>query len=189
MRRVFLGTFPRGAHRTLLGKDASATMPNFSVKEEIESGDVVTFVQALVENLKFAASAFSSLQVNITLARREGLLSKSGLLKKSTPSQVSLRAVPISNSHLFGGGHIPPTIHDLAETKRDFAMALPRASGRSRSSDHSHRPNSNKQGGAYRSSRGRGSGRGRSVSSYRSGGAKPYERRQSTPKASKQHPQ
>ena len=168
-------------------KDPS--MPNFSVKEEIDSGDVVAFVQALVENMKFAASAFSSLQVNITLARREGLLSKSGLLKKSTPSQVSLRAVPISDSHLFGGGHIPPTIHDLAEAKRDFAMALPRAPARSRSTDHFHRPSSSKQGGPYRSSRGRGSGRGRSVSSYRSGGGKPYERRQPAPKAGKQHPQ
>ena len=52
-----------------------SSMPNFSVKEEIDSGDVIAFVQALVENMKFAASAFSSLQVNITLARREGLLS------------------------------------------------------------------------------------------------------------------
>ena len=43
--------------------------------------------------------------------------------------------MPISDSHLFGGGHIPPTIHDLAEAKRDFAMALPRAPARSRSTD------------------------------------------------------
>ena len=146
------------------------TLPNFSVKEEIEPGDLVSFVQAIVENLKFTASAFSSLLVNITLARREGLLSKSNLLKRSTPSQVSLRAVPISDSHLFGGGHVPPTIHDLAEAKRDFAMALPRAPARSRSAEHSHRPSSNKQGGPYRSSRGRGSGRGRSVSGHRLGG-------------------
>ena len=105
-------------------------MPKFSVKEEIESGDVVAFVQVILENLRFAASAFSSLQVNFTLARREGILSKSGLLKKSSPKQVSLRAVPISDSHLFGGGHIPPTIRDLAVAKRDFAMALSRASAR-----------------------------------------------------------
>ena len=60
-------------------------MPKFSVKEEIESGDVVAFVQVILENLRFAASVFSSLQVNFTLARREGFLSKSVLLKSHLP--------------------------------------------------------------------------------------------------------
>ena len=161
---------------------------NFAVREEIDSGDVICFIHGLVENMKFVAEAFSTLQVNLTLARRDGLLAKSNLLKKSVPSQHSLRAVPVSSSHLFGGGHIPPTIHDLAETKRDFALALPRGA-RSYSADRSHKQGSSKQGSSYRSSKGRGGGRGRSASSHRSGGSKPYERRSSTPKAGKQHPQ
>ena len=137
------------------------------MKEEIESGDLVAFVQAILENLRFAASAFSSLQVNFTLARREGILSKSGLLKKSSPKQVSLRAVPISDSHLFGGDHITPTIRVLAVAKRDFAMALPRASARARSTVHFCSPGSSKLGVHCCSSRGRSSRRGRSVSNHR----------------------
>ena len=161
---------------------------NFAVREEIDSGDVICFIHGLVENMKFVAEAFSTLQVNLTLARRDGLLTKSNLLKKSVPSQHSLRAVPVSSSHLFGGDHISPTIHDLAETKRDFALALPKGA-RSHSVDRFHKQGSSRQGSSYRSSRGRGGSRGRSTSSHRSGGSKPYERRQSTPKASKQHPQ
>ena len=169
--------------------------PSFVLREEIDTDSVVSFIQAISENLKFVASSFSTLQVNLTLCRRDGLLSRSPILKKSQSTQSSLRVVPVCSTALFGGSHIQPTIHSLAESRRDLAFVLPRQSARApfRSADRgpqNRRSSSSQSASSFRHSspRARG-GRSSSFSAFKKPSSKPYERRQAPKTDSKPSPQ
>ena len=166
--------------------------PSFVLRDDVDSDSVISFFQAISENLKFVASAFATLHVNLTLCRRDGVLSRAPMLKKSQSSQASLRVVPVCSSALFGGSHIQPTIHSLAESRRDLAFAVPRLPGRAtgRSSDRNPQSQrSSSQSFRHNSPRARG-GRSSSASAFRKPLGKPYERRQA-PKADAKpaHPQ
>ena len=102
----------------------------FTLKEDIDSADLVSFIKSLAENLKFTASSLASLHVNFALCRRDSLLSQSQALSKSNATKASLRSLPLLSSALFGGEHLAPTIHGLAESKRDMAFAMPRPPSR-----------------------------------------------------------
>ena len=169
--------------------------PSFVLKEEIDTDNIVSFIQAISENLKFVAASFSTLQVNLTLCRRDGILSRSPVLKKSQSTQSSLRVVPVCSSALFGGAHIQPTIHSLAESRRDLAFVVPRQSARApiRSTDRgqqNRRSSSSQSASSFRHSspRARG-GRSSSFSAFRKPSGKPYERRQAPKADSKPSPQ
>ena len=164
-------------------KDESSD--TFSLKPDIDSEDLVTFVQAMAEELKSTASLLSSLHVNIILARRDALLNNSKVVTNPT-CRAALRGVPIHPKALFGNGHVSATIKSVGEQKRDLAFASSQASksrssslqskGRGGSSHHRSQsvPSSYKRGGK--------SGGGTSFK-------KPYERKPSSKAPSKPSPQ
>ena len=102
----------------------------FSLREDIDAADLLAFIRSLAENLRFVASSLASLEVNLTLCRRDSLLAQSQALAKSLATKASLRSLPLQSSALFGGEHIAPTIHGVAEAKRDMTFAVPRAPAR-----------------------------------------------------------
>ena len=164
---------------------------NFHLREEIDTEDVSAFVSATSKNLTFLAESFATLLMNVTLARRDAILSQSDILKKSASTKNSLRAVPIGSPALFGGGHIPPTIHGLAETRRDLVYALPRQAPRAASSTQGRNTQAQKPSSSqsrYSSTRGRG-GKSASGPGFRKHGGKPYDRRQASKADSKPSPQ
>ena len=163
----------------------------FHLREEINTEDVSSFVSATSKNLTFLADAFATLQMNVTLCRRDAILSQSEILKKSASTKNSLRAVPIGAPALFGGGHIPPTIHGLAETRRDLVFALPRQAPRTSNSAqgrHSQAQKPSSSQSRYSFSRNRG-GKTASSPGFRKHGGKPYDRRQASKADSKPSPQ
>ena len=161
------------------------SVDDFAIKQDIDSGDFLSFIQALSETLKFTASTLSSLYVNLVLTRRDSILQKSQVLKNSKDCQASLRGLPIHSGSLFGGDHVGPTIHSLAESKRDLAFAAPRPPrsssqpSRGRPFSHGKRSHSQSSPSSFASSRG---GKSRSSSSQR----KPYSRKQTFKASGKQ---
>ena len=164
-------------------KDPSSS--SFAVREEVDTADVVSFVRTISDSLKFAASSFASLQVNLTLCRRDAILSRSPVLKKSPSTLASLRVVPVRQASLFGGDHISPTIHSLAETRRDLAFVIPRQPAKphirpqARDSQKPHRASSRPS---------RSPTRGGKTSASRKPN-KPYERSKAPKAEAKPHPQ
>ena len=164
---------------------------NFVLREDIVAENVSSFAQATAKSMNFLAEAFATLHMNVTLCRRDAILSQSDVLKKSASTKNSLRAVPLGSPALFGGGHIPPTIHGLAESRRDLAFVLPRQASRSSSVAQGR----NSQGRKSSSSSGRSSysrnrgGRAASNSGARNQRGKPYDRRQASKADSKPSPQ
>ena len=161
------------------------SVDDFVIKQDIDSGDFLSFIQALSETLKFTASTLASLYVNLVLARRDSILLKSQVLKNSKDCQSSLRGLPVHSTSLFGGDHVGPTIHSLAESKRDLAFAAPRpprsSSQPSRGRSFSHgKPRSHSQSSSsFASNRG---GRSRSSNAQK----KPYSRKQTSKASGKQ---
>ena len=121
-----MDSFLGGLVNTLKEDDSDT----FSLKQEIDSSDLVSFIKSIAENLKFTASSLASLHVNFALCRRDCLLAQSQALAKSQSTKASLRALPLHSEALFGGDHLSPTIHGLAEARRDLAFVVPRQAAR-----------------------------------------------------------
>ena len=150
---------------------------------EIIKDDVVSFIEAIDDRLNAAAALISDLHTNIVLCRRDALLSKSKVVPEAG-CRASLRAVPLHSSSLFGSGHVNPTIHFLAEAKRDQALAVPRTA---RSRSPMRKKSQGFKQGQRSSSTPAFSGRG--GKSKGGGFKKPYERKQAPKAPSKQNPQ
>ena len=183
-----MDSFLGGLVRSVKDDEASS----FVLKQEIDVTDVVSFIRSLSETLKFSASSLASLHVNLALARRDSVLTKSQVLKKAPSTQASLRTLPLSSSALFGGDHVAPTIHSLAEARRDMAFALPRmpaaktssqGQGSNRSSFLSDRGSSGRKFQSVHEKRG-----GKSVKKTAKSN-KPYERQQASKVQAKPSPQ
>lgn len=164
----------------------SDSADDFKLKSDISSEDLTAFIEALDDRLKATTSLVSSLHINVILCRRDAILRKSKVVTDPN-CRASLRAVPLHASTLFGNGHVVPTIHGIAESKRDLVMAGPRTASRSRSPGRKSNGFASKQGQRSRSSPA-ASGRG---GKSRGGGAfkKPYDRKQAPKASSKPHPQ
>ena len=165
-------------------KEGSKTEP-FRLKSDINKDDVLSFLEAVDDRLKASASLVSSLHVNLSLCRRDAILSKSKVVSEER-CRASLRSVPPHDSSLFGNNFVSPMIHSLAETNRDHALAGPR-SGRSRS------PARKSKAPGFKAQRFRSapaaSGRGGKSKGSGSYNKKPYERKQAPKASTKQHPQ
>ena len=166
-----------------LVKDDS--VDDFVIKQDIDSGDFLSFIQALSETLKFTSSNLASLYANIVLTRRDSFLLNSQILKNSKDCQSSLRSLPIHATSLFGGEHVAPTIHSLAESKRDLAFAAPRPPrssslpARGRTFSHGKPRAHSRSSSSFVSNRG---GRFKSSNAQK----KPYSRKQTSKASGKQ---
>ena len=177
-----LDSFLSGLIRTF---KAGSEKDPFELKEEIDTDDLLAFMQAVTSCARFAAHSFATLQVNLVLARRDAVLAKSHVLSKDAGLKGSLRALPLRSDALFGPDHVSASIHSLAESRRDMAFAVPRPVPRPavQGGSHSSKPKHFSQSSSKSQSK------KRVFSKTKGGKGKPYDRPQATKAQPKPSPQ